>query len=373
MPVSGAFGMGEYARSAAIARAVQSRWPAADLRFVLSRQAPYAATVPFRCILLDSSPTFHSGAVIDLLTSFRPDVVVFDNAGRTAQLRAAKRLGVRVVYISARRRQRGKAFRLRWMRLIDEHWIAYPRFIAGALRAGERLKLALMHRPRVRYLDVILAAPVPASRDSLLARIGWAADSFVLVVPGGGTGHPGAADAIQQFLNASQRLADWGIPTLFVGPADAQSATAAPGTSAQSAQSAKSVQSATAPSVGVVAGGGGGIPLQRSGPLPQPALAELMRNARVIVANGGSTLLQAIACGKACVAVPVAGDQPERIRRCVDSRVALAARLDAASIVRITAPLWQNGEYRDALARRAAALELADGIDVAVRALAGLI
>ncbi len=353
MPVSGAFGMGEYARSVAIAQAVQAHWPAADLRFVLSRQAPYAAAAPFQSTLLDSSPTFHSAAVIDLLTSFRPDVVVFDNAGRTAQLRAAKRLGARVVYISARRRQRGKAFRLRWMRLIDEHWIAYPRFIAGALRMTERLKLAVVRRPRVRYLDVILSRPAPAPGHSVLAQTGWAPDGFVLVVPGGGTGHPGATDAVQQFLSAAQRLADWGIPTLFVGP---------PG-----------VQGAPPPPTATVAARDGATPLRRMGPLPQPALAELMLGARVVVANGGSTLLQAIACGRACVAVPVAGDQRERIRRCVDARVALAARLDAASIVRIAAPLWQNDEYRRALAARAAALELADGIDVAVRALAGLV
>ena len=67
-----------------------------------------------------------------VLENWRPQVVVFDNAGRTAQLRAAQRLGARIVFISARRRQRRKAFRLRWMRLLDEHWIAYPEFIAGS-------------------------------------------------------------------------------------------------------------------------------------------------------------------------------------------------------------------------------------------------
>ena len=123
--------MGEYARSLAIARAASARWPGADIRFVLSREAPYAADAPFPATLLDSSPTFHSAAVIGLLEKWRPNIVVFDNAGRTAQLRAAQRLGARVVYISARRRQRRKAFRWQWMPLIDEHWIAYPQFIAG--------------------------------------------------------------------------------------------------------------------------------------------------------------------------------------------------------------------------------------------------
>src|SRR5277367_5951376 len=147
VPVSGKYGMGEYARSLAIARAASARWPRAAIRFVLSREAPYAVATPFPATLLASSATFHSAAVVELLESWRPDVVIFDNAGRTRQLRAARRVGARVVYISARRRQRGKAFRWRWMALIDEHWIAYPEFIAGGLGFFERLKLKMAGRP----------------------------------------------------------------------------------------------------------------------------------------------------------------------------------------------------------------------------------
>src|ERR1700736_4891017 len=113
VPVSGPYGMGEYARSLAIALAVRQRWQAAEIRFILSRRAPYAAATLFPTTLLDSSPTFHSTAVIDVMRNFHPDVVVFDNAGRTAQLRAAKKLGARLVYISSRERQSNRAFRWR--------------------------------------------------------------------------------------------------------------------------------------------------------------------------------------------------------------------------------------------------------------------
>ena len=106
MPVSGAYGMGEYARSLAIARAAKERWPGASVHFLLSAQALYAASMPFEHTLLPASPTFHSAEVIDCLREFGPNVVIFDNAGRTAQLRAAQRLGAAVIYISSRRRQR---------------------------------------------------------------------------------------------------------------------------------------------------------------------------------------------------------------------------------------------------------------------------
>src|ERR1700688_4242309 len=210
VPVSGAFGMGEYARSLAIAQGAAERWPRASFQFILSRAAPYAAQSPFPAVLLASSPTFHSAAVIEIMNNWRPDIVIFDNAGRTEQLRAARKIGARVVYISARRRQRNKAFRVRWMRVIDEHWIAYPEFIAGKLNFMERLKRKLLGRPADRYLDVIL------TRESPALRVGIAAD-YLLMVPGGGTGHPGAPDAVEVFLQAARRLAALGVDTVLVG------------------------------------------------------------------------------------------------------------------------------------------------------------
>jgi glycosyltransferase involved in cell wall biosynthesis len=345
--------MGEYARSLAIARAASRRWQGAAIQFVLSRAAPYAADAPFPTTLLASSPTFHSAAVIELLEKWRPDVVIFDNAGRTAQLRAARRLGARVVYISARRRQRRKAFRWHWMRLIDEHWIAYPQFIAGPLGLFEEFKLKMAGRPLVRYLDVILSRADPAQRGAILSRANCGAGTFVLVVPGGGTGHPGAHDAVGQFRAAARALAARGVATVYVGPSDANwDAGAGTDTAA--------------------------IPLPEPhlhllGPLPQTDLAELMRSARLIVTNGGSTLLQSIACGNACIAVPIAKDQIERTRRCVAAGVAAAATLDAASIVRAADRLLQDEPQRAALADRAAHLELADGVDVAIQALGALV
>jgi hypothetical protein len=332
--------MGEYARSLAIARAAGQRWQGSDIRFIVSRQAPYAASVPFPATLLPSSPTFHSTAVIEVIDRLRPDIVIFDNAGRTAQLLAASRSGARVVYISARPRQRRKAFRWRWMRLIDEHWIPYPEFIAGRLDIMERFKLNLLQRPTIRYLDVILSRAAETPRDSILASLGCAAGSYVLIVPGGGTGHPRARDASAVFLTAARALAEDAVATVFVGP------------------------QTSPPS---------DLPLRCFESLPQSDLVELMRGAKLIVTNGGSTLLQGIACGRACVAIPIAKDQKKRIESCVAAAVAVPAALDAASIVREAGHLLRDDAGRAALARRAVDLKLADGVEIALAALSRLV
>jgi glycosyltransferase involved in cell wall biosynthesis len=358
--------MGEYARSLAIARAASRRWQGAAIHFVLSREAPYAADAPFPNTLLASSPTFHSAAVVGLLEKWRPDVVIFDNAGRSPQLRAARRLGARIVYISARGRQRRKAFRWRWMRLIDEHWIAYPQFIAGSLGFFERLKLKMAGRPRVRYLDVIMSPADPEQCGAVLARAGCDAGTFVLVVPGGGTGHPGADEALAGFLAAARTLAARGVATVYVGPGGGGADTGAELNAGADVSAGADVKAGA----GAIDGRLYWHPL---GPLPQAELAQLMRSARLIVANGGSTLLQAIACGAACIAVPIAKDQFERTRRCVAAGVAVAAARDAAGIVSAVERLLQDEPQRAALAGRAAGLGLADGVELAMQALAGLL
>ncbi len=338
--------MGEYARSLSIALGVRRQWPKAEIHFILSRQAPYAAATPFPATLLDSSPTFQTAAVNACIQKFEPHVVIFDNAGRTAQLRAAAQAGARTVFISSRPRQRRKAFRWQWMRLLDEHWFAYPRVIAGGLNLVERWKLAALGRPAVRYLDVILSRDA-SRRDSLRSEL--PSEGYVLLVPGGGTGHPRAADATATFFSAAIALANAGTLTAFVGPTESSTA-ATPG------------RAAAPPAV-----------LRRFESLPQADLAELMSGARLVISNGGSTLLQAIACGRPCIAVPIANDQYRRIQRCVKVGVALQAELNTGAIVRVAGAVLQNEAARAALARRASDLGLADGVEVALQALTSLL
>jgi hypothetical protein len=134
--------------------------------------------------LLPASPTLCDTEVIDAIHAFKPGVVVFDNAGRTAALKAARAAGAKVIYVSSRGRQRYKAFRLRWMRLLDDHWISYPPSIAGALSGFERLKQRVAGRPQLRFLDAVVAPPDEAAATALLPTMP-APD--LVIVPGGGS------------------------------------------------------------------------------------------------------------------------------------------------------------------------------------------
>jgi ADP-heptose:LPS heptosyltransferase len=333
--------MGEYARSLAIAGAAVRRWHDTEVHFALSRAAPYAADVPYPATFFSSSPTFHPREVSALIRDIKPTVVIFDNAGRTAQLRAASKAGARVVFISSRPRQRRKAFRIRWMRMIDEHWIAYPEFIAGPLTSVERFKQWLCGRPRTRFLGTLLPAEDPASAAATMERFNLRAREYVLVVPGGGTAHPGAENAPAIVAAAAREIARRGHPTVLVGVAHNDDGT--------------------------------GLNALRVVPrLPMDQLLELIREARMVISNGGDTLLQVLACRRPCIAVPIAADQAHRIACCVAAGIVIGATLDANALESEALARLEDEQWQSGLKERFDQCGITNDMDVVLDALAKL-
>ncbi|MGA0054454.1 MAG: glycosyltransferase [Steroidobacteraceae bacterium] len=295
VPVSGPSGMGEFARARSIADALTASQPATHVHFMLHRAAPYAANFHHPSTLLPASPTLCTREVVETIERLRPAIVVFDNAGRTPQLRAAKRVGAAVIYVSSRSRQRYKAFRLRWMRLIDEHWISYPELIAGAPSRIERFKLRWLRRPELHYLDTVLAPADDSAAEGLLADFG---SPDIVIVPGGGSQFHDASMTPARFAEWGAALAAQGHRVVFV---------AGPSFVGELPQTShfKTVRS-----------------------VPGGALHALLARSRAVLVNGGDTLLQALALNKPCVAIPIAGDQAERIARCAAQGVVLSPKPD---------------------------------------------
>jgi len=225
------------------------------------------------------------------------------------------------------------------MRYLDEHWIAYPEFIAGSLTGIEKLKLRWLGRPAVRFLDTIVPATDPLLAAQTLASYGLTKNDYVLVVPGGGTAHRGAMNAPDIVAAAANGIAE-SYPTLLVGvdtPSQANSR------------------------------------LQCTPRLPMATLLELIRNARFVVSNGGDTLLQAIACQRPCIAVPIAQDQPYRVDACVRQGLAVRAELDTTDILRTALSLLADEALQHKLQTKMAQSSITDGLKTAVDAIADLL
>jgi glycosyltransferase involved in cell wall biosynthesis len=344
VPVSGPGGAGEYYRSLAVARAVERRWPACRIQFVLSRDARYGGDSPYPVLYVERSPTFETAAVVAILERERPDVVVFDSAGRAMQYRRAKELGAGVVFVSSRATTRRKGFRFRRMRWIDQHWVVAPRFAGGRLGVLERLGTHLAPGCEIVFLDVLHEPVDEAGAADLQRSLGVEPRAYLFACPGGGGVFGEGPDASQVFFGASLRLANrLGMPVVAVlGPRFAAPQLPPPG-------------------VHVLVN------------LPNAQLLGMLRDARLGIINGGSLLMQALSIRAPCVSAPIAEDQPRRIAECAARGYVRPAALDAASLAAEAEALIADEGNRAALLDRLETLDLRNGVDVAVDALARLV
>jgi hypothetical protein len=340
VPVSGPGGAGEYHRALAIARGVERRWPDAEIHFIVNRNANYGNSVPYPTTQIDGTPTHSGRAVIECLNAQRPDVVIFDSAGRARQLRAAAMLGARRVYISSRAKTRWKGFRLRRMRYLDEHWVAGPELLALRLGPLERFKLALVPTLKVRFLPACFEPPDEALGRAVVSRYGLTAGEFVLFCPGGAGRFRGLAHGPTVFRDAARAVAERSAVQAIVVGVSSDEATP-----------------------GVIS-----VPV-----LPNAELMALATAARLCVINGGSLLPQCLAQRAACVCAPIAGDQQRKIDEAVEHGLVRGADFNSGAIAAATAALLADPPALAGLKLTTAALGLRNGVEVALEALSGLI
>jgi glycosyltransferase involved in cell wall biosynthesis len=342
-PVSGPGGAGELMRCLIIARELAKAEPAADIRFLVNRAAVFRESVNFPIIDCDASPTNSTPQVLAAIDSFRPDVMVFDNSGRTAQLRAAKRAGARLVFSSRAPKLRWKAFRLKWMRLLDEHWIVFPTFVTGGLTRLEQFKMSLFPHYGVRQFDTLFTLSDPQARRAWLAGHGLEPGGYVVFVPGGRGEATRVAEPAELFIAAARE---------FV---------AATGQRTVVLTGRKSIVA------------NGDDPRLTLLPRVEPDEVQyLLSEALVVVSNGGSTMIHVLAHGRPIVAIPLAGDQDRRIRRAVRLQIAESAERTPTAIAATAARLLREPERRAAMCRRTAELGIANGVGEAAAALLAL-
>lgn len=340
VPVSGPVGVGEYFRCLAIADGVRRRWPDATIEFIVNRKAGYAGDVPYKAHFLDTSPTLDNRGVNRVLEAVRPDVAIFDSAGQRAQLARARQLGIRSVFISSRRTTRAKGFRLRRMRLLDQHWFVSPGARTDTLAWHERLRLRMVGRPEI----VQVAAVVPLSEDGraaeLYRRIGVERGRYLLSCAGGGgrsiTGVPDS----EVFAAASERA----------GRATGFPAVAVMGPNYKGAET-------TAGDV------------RKLGAVGIEQMADLIAGARLVLTGGGSLLLQALTFRRPCVAVNLGHDQGARIGLFAGHGCVVESALDEDKLSDVLARLLADDDARSGMERKIERRGIRNGLPVLLDAL----
>ncbi len=315
-------------RSLHLAHGACERWPKAEILFVLSREAPYLATVPYRVEQTDRSPTHHIREVNQLVDRFNPDVVVFDCAGRVAQMRHARRRGSATVFISQHRRKRRRGFKIGRMRACDLHWIVQPDFVDGGLTRLERLKLRMVGGPRVTFLGPIYPRPRPPAFP--LPEAG-----YFFCCAGGGSTEVAGRNSAELFAEAASEVAVRGGLTgiMVMGPSYAGSLESLPG-------------------------------LRIVPSLDGAELAHVLAGARFAMVGGGDLLGQTASLGVPAVATPIGPDQPARIAAYRRQGTCLVARPAAlAATVREELTADRIAEMRTAIQSLALGNGMGEALD----------
>lgn len=339
IPVSSAEGIGEYMRSMIIADEVKRNWPHADIKFILSKHAPYAAQCPYNAVLLDDTPTKQVKAVNQIITDYLPDIVIFDASGRKSQLAHAHKLGAKVVFISQHKRKRSRGMKIGRALVTDCHWVVQPEFVIGPISKLERLKLKLINKPIPLNIGPVFTQPDEACQAGLLAQYQLTKNEFVLFNAGSGGHKVNGELAANIFAQAAyESFKASGIVSVMVfGP---------------------NYPNPLPELEGVVV-----IPQ-----LNNQQFINLLAASKAAVLSGGDTLLQAIALHKPTLAVPVSKDQPPRVAACVAQELVLSCETALKPMKNALAKLMSEEQMQHLYAKLALSEQL-NGLDMAIKQL----
>jgi hypothetical protein len=339
IPVSGPSGSGELQRALILADALRRRRPETAIQFAVSRHARGAEAVPHPTVLLDSSPTHATSAIARLIDEFQPTVAIFDGAARVAQLRRARAAGSRTVFVTSRPSGRVKVFKWRRLRLLDQIWFTQPHFLEPPLTRIERWKLEWSRRVETVALGPVYAAPTHAVSEATLGRYGLVAGQYAVFCLGLAARDPKAAGVFEIFNRVAEELAhETDTVSVVVG--------------GERVSNAKMVNAPRMPNVELLA---------------------LVAHAKFACVNGGSLLLQALAVGAGCIAVPVNTDQPARIAACERRGFAIGAPAEFGALREQVLALDRDAARRERLHRAIAEEHFANGTSQAMEAIERLV
>ncbi len=343
VPVSTPEGIGEYMRSKIIADEVMNRWPNAKIDFVLNRHVSYIGDCPYSTHLVDDTPTKKINEVNQLITELKPDVVIFDAAGRKAQLKHAHRMGAKVIFISQHRRKRSRGMKLERALVTDSHWVVQPKFIIGDISRFDKFKLDLIKREHPIFTGSIFTSPTSELQQALYDKYEIKQGKYLLYSAGSG-GHylknELAADLFAQVAKTVYQKS--GISSLIVfGPNYPKHVPEIEG-------------------------------VQSISHLDSSEFINLLSGAKAAVLSGGDTLMQSIALKIPTLAVAISKDQLQRIDRCVAANIILACGSGQQEMLTQTHKLI-DVESLNNLQDRMASLKDEGGLDIGMSEIARLL
>jgi UDP-N-acetylglucosamine 2-epimerase len=301
IPVSSDKGIGEYTRSMIIADELSQQLPHAKIHFILNRNMKSAAECQFNTHFSDRSATKDTPLVNSVISKLKPDLVIFDCAGRSSQFAHAKRCGAKIVFISQHSKKRARGLKLRRLLFCDLHLVVQPDYAIKPLNIMERFKLKLLTKKAPINIGPIMPKISPSL--DVLHQHSLVKSQYIIFSPGSGGHEVDGQLASDIFFQAAQLVSqktDLKVVVLF----GAHYPNELP----------KSQQ------------------ILVLSHLNTKDFLALLNDAKGLVLSAGSTLLQVIEMQRPSVSVAISKDQPVRLQACANKKFTLEAKLDPQEI-----------------------------------------
>lgn len=305
IPVSSPQGIGEYMRSLLLAQSLESECSnPLDIHFILNKHTAYAKDCPYETTLLEHSATKERDRVCELITDFKPDIVIFDCAGRAAHMKAAKKIGAKVVFISQHAKKRAKGLKLNRINLIDSHWVVQPDYCIEPLSWAEKTKIDMFALAIPQNVGPYVAFSSKLQTQQVLKKHKLDAKSYFIVSAGSGGHELEGKNCADVFYAAAIKIAaKTGLKGIVVF---------GPNYNKPLPESNEVVSLAS---------------------LANSEFLSLMEQAKFALLSAGDTLLQAIAVHTPAVACAISKDQSDRLTSCETTGVVIKAALHVDDIV----------------------------------------
>jgi spore coat polysaccharide biosynthesis predicted glycosyltransferase SpsG len=321
IPVSSLSGIGEYMRSLIIANAIQAKYPAADIHFLLNHEVSYQKNCPYKVHLSNGSATKDTKSVNRIIQKLRPDLVIFDASGRAQQFKQAKKSGALVAFISQHKAKRRRGLKLNRLFHTDIHWVVQPNFCIEPLTLFEKMKLTLFKKPHPKNIGAVFNEPILTNTDRLFSDLSLVKEQYILFNAGSG-GHKNngqlSTDLYYEAALKVQKKLKIKCVVIFGD------------------NYPRAIPSSTNDEKGLLC-------IQS---VSNENFVMLLNHAKGCIVSAGDTLLQCIELQKLTVATAVSKDQPQRLRACVKEGLVLPAKLTVDDIYNQTCQLLSNNDKK---------------------------
>jgi|GEM_PF-5299599 len=287
IPSSGTKGSGETLNAFQIFAFLKKKYPSLESKIFLHELSPFIESSPISVITAINTPTRCDDKVIPLIEQFKPNITFFLGAGSKKQIKISKCIGSINIFISFSENLRNRGLRLGRIQHIDLHIVDQYHFLLENLTFLEKIKTYVWEKAKPKYWGPIFNLPTESDIQKTLSKYNLKSSEFILVSVGSGAECDLNGENYSTLIFNSLKNAGLKYPII-------QSFGKAYPNDLPKSTEKHFCMNYFEPSEFIC----------------------LMKTAKLIVTNGGGSLLQAISLNKTSLTCPMVDDQFKRVKIC---------------------------------------------------------